>query len=282
MRVLLFGGAGQLGSEIRQCWGADVVAPTHAEADIADSVAVRNLVEPTYDLVVNCAAYHNVDACEAHPEEAFRYNAIAVGAIARLCAERSVDFLTISTDYVFNGNADRPYRETDAADPAQVYGVSKLAGELLVKQSGARAFVVRTCGVYGTGVSRTKGYTFIDRVLNQLRAGENVKVVSDVIASPTYAKHLARALWQLVQSETYGLYHAVNAGSVSWHEFAAEAALQAGIDRPIEAISASSWETNAKRPQYSALANERLDSIGIALPTWRDGIRAYLKDKEGS
>lgn len=281
MKVLLFGGAGQLGYEIRNRWLARVESPSHAELDIDNVSAVANALSSPYDLVVNCAAFHNVDACERQPEDAFRFNAIAVDRLSEACAERSIDFLTISTDYVFDGEGSEPYSEDACARPVQTYGVSKLAGEHLALRR-PRTYVVRTCGLYGLRASPTKGYTFIDRVLSQLRAGERTTVVSDVVASPTYAAHLADALWKLVQTKTYGLYHAVNTGPVSWYEFASEAAAQAGIAHRIEPISASQWTAPARRPRYSALANDRLGSLGISLPGWREGIAAYLQDKENA
>ena len=278
-RVLLFGGTGQLGTEIQREWNVSIHAPSHGELDIADAENLGRTLNDGYDLVVNCAAFHNVEACESQPSDAFNFNAIAVDRIARLCAGRGIDFLTVSTDYVFDGEAHAPYRESDQTRPIQTYGVSKLAGELLVLRRGMQAYVVRTCGIYGVNTSTTKGYTFIDRVLTQLRDGEHVRIVSDVVASPTYARHLARALWHLVQTKAYGIYHAANVGPVSWYDFAVEAARQAGIDRKIEPISASAWKTIARRPRYSALANEALAKLGITLPDWREGIADYLRDK---
>lgn len=278
MKVLLLGGSGQLGQEIRARWNAQIESPPHAAIDIGNQENISAAVVPSIDLLVNCAAFHNVDACERQPEDAFRINAIAVDRLSEACAARGVDFLTISTDYVFDGQASKPYGEDACPRPVQTYGISKLAGEHLALRR-PQTYVVRTCGLYGLRTSPTKGYTFIDRVLSQLRAGERSTVVSDVVASPTYAAHLADALWKLVQTKAYGLYHAVNSGPVSWYDFAAEAATQAGIGRQIEPISASEWTAPARRPRYSALANERLASLGITLPDWRQGIAAYLRDK---
>ena len=278
MNVLLFGGGGQLGSEIQRRWETDVDAPSHAEVDIAEENAIDRIIGKAYDLVVNCAAFHNVDACERQPDDAFRYNAVAVGRLAEACARKDVPFLTIGTDYVFSGDSDRPYGERACPNPIQTYGVSKLAGEQLALRY-PHTYVVRTCGLYGIRSSTTKGYTFIDRILSQLRAGEPASVVSDVVASPTYAGHLAEALWKLVQTKAYGVYHAVNPGPVTWYDFASEAARQAGIDRTIEPISASQWTAPARRPRFSALANERLEGLGITLPGWREGVSAYLHDK---
>lgn len=278
MKVLLFGGGGQLGSEIRRRWAVTIDAPSHAEADIGNANDVENVISSRYDLVVNCAAFHNVDVCERQPDDAFHYNAVAVDRIGSACAKNSIDFLTISTDYVFDGETSEPYAEDARPNPVQTYGASKLAGEHLALRRD-RTYVVRTCGLYGVRTSTTKGYTFLDRVLSQLRSGDRTTIVSDVVASPTYAVDLAEALWQLVQTKAYGLYHAVNGGPVSWYDFASEAARQAGIDRPIEPVSAAEWSAPARRPRYSALANERLARLGITLPDWRQGIAAYLRDK---
>jgi dTDP-4-dehydrorhamnose reductase len=279
MRALLLGGYGQLGTEIRRRWTDwTIEAPTHADVDIEDTSAIAAAMERDRpDLLINCAAFHNVDRCEAVPERALAVNAIAVDQMARLARDNHVEFLTISTDYVFDGLAKQPYEEGDAAHPISAYGTSKLAGELLVERLESQAYVVRTCGLYGERASTTKGYTFVDRVLAQARASEPVRIVADVVASPTFAGHLAEALMRLVRTRAYGLYHAVNPGPVSWYEFAREVLAQAGIDRTIEPISASEWKAPARRPAFSALANAKLAALGIELPGWQEGIAAYLR-----
>jgi len=281
MNVLLIGGSGQLGSEIRARWSGDrIVAPTHAQLDFEDTLAVEHAIDAAQpQLVVNCAAFHNVDACEAQPDRAFAVNALAVDRAAALCQVRGVAFLTISTDYVFDGRTSRPYTEEDCACPISAYGTSKLAGERLVLRREMTAYVVRTCGVYGLHASKTKGYTFVDRIINQARAGETARVVDDVIASPTYAGDLAPALRALVATGTPGLYHACNPGPVSWYDFARAALELAGVAESIEPISAAQWKAPARRPAYSALENARLQSQRISMPPWRDGIAAYLRER---
>jgi dTDP-4-dehydrorhamnose reductase len=281
VNVLLIGGSGQLGSEIRARWTRDrIVAPLHAQLDLADAASIeRALDDAAPELVVNCAAFHNVDICEAQPERAFEINALAVDRAAAMCAQRGIAFMTISTDYVFDGRSERAYTEDDCARPISAYGASKLAGEQLVLRRESKAYVVRTCGVYGLFASPGKGYTFIDRIIAQARAGEVVRVVSDVVASPTYAGHLALALRALAASGAYGLYHACNAGQVSWYDFARTALELAKIVHPIEPISATQWTAPARRPAFSALASPKLERLGIALPSWREGIAAYLRDK---
>ena len=280
MKVLLLGGSGQLGSEIRSRWtGDEIIAPSHRELDLEDAAALeRGLDRLQPELLVNCAAFHNVDACELEPERAFAVNALAVDRAAALCAQRDIAFLTISTDYVFGGDASLPYIEEDCPRPISAYGASKLAGEQLVLRRHARALVVRTCGVYGAHASKSKG-TFVDRVVAQARSGETPRVVNDVVASPTYAGDLAVALRALVDRGAPGLYHACNAGAVTWYDFARAALDLAGISQPVEPISAAQWKAPARRPAFSALANAKLDALGIAMPAWREGIAAYLRDK---
>jgi dTDP-4-dehydrorhamnose reductase len=282
MKVLLIGGTGQLGSAIRACWLSDeVIAPPHEELDLHDTSSIERAVEEiSPEIVVNCAAFHNVDSCEEQPEVAFSINALAVDRIAAICEVRDVAFLTISTDYVFDGRATQPYTETDCPSPISAYGASKLAGEQLVLRREMKAYVVRTCGVYGVHASKSKG-TFIDRVITQARSGENPSVVRDVVVSPTYAGDLAIALRELVASDKYGLYHACNVGPVSWYDFASAALELAGIAHPIEPILASEWKAPARRPAFSALANVKMDALGILMPPWREGIAAYLRDRPG-
>ena len=281
MRALVIGGSGQLGTEIARRWsGYDISAPSHAALDLGDAAAFEGAVERLRpDVVVNCAAFHNVDRCTAEPERAFAANAVAVGKAASICHQHGVLFVTISTDYVFDGQAREPYRESDAPNPISTYGVSKLAGEYLVALQQSRALVVRTCGVYGVLASSTKGYTFIDRIIAQARVQDPIRIVSDVVASPTYAGHLAEALQHLVAAGATGLYHVANVGIVSWFDFAVETLRQAGLTHPIEPIAAAEWRTGTRRPAFSALASERLGALHITMPSWQAGIAAYLSDK---
>ncbi len=281
MRVLLFGGTGQLGSEIARRWtDCAIVAPSSAEADVEDERAVAAaVVRHAPDLIVNCTAFHNVDVCQREPERAFAVNATAVERMARAARGANAAFVTFSTDYVFDGETERPYRESDEPHPLSQYGASKLEGERRVERLEMAAYVVRTCGLYGTRISSSKGYTFVDRVLERGRAGEPQRIVSDSFASPTYAVNLADAVRGLVGTKAYGLYHAAAEGAVSWFDFAAEALRRAGVDGPLEPISRQSWKPETPRPRFSALASERLAGLGIRMPTWSEGLGDYLRDK---
>lgn len=281
-RVLLFGGSGQLGGEIRRLWNnIEIVSPLRADADITDAAAVDALItEAKAGAVVNCAAFHNVERCENEPQNAFAANALAVNAMAEACARTGAIFVTISTDYVFDGELRQPYTEDDLAHPLSAYGVSKYAGELLTLRLQSSAYVVRTCGVYATRASTSKGHTFVDRILTQARSGEPVRVVQDQTVSPTYAPHLARALLQLLQSGAeYGLYHMVNEGAVTWFDFAREALRIAGVEHAIEPVSYKDWASRVRRPAFSALENVRLHANGITLPTWQEALAEYMHDR---
>ena len=280
-RLLLVGGSGQLGTEIRRGWTSwEIAAPSHAELDIEDGDAVDAFVaREKPDAIVNCAAFHNVDRCEAEPERALAVNAVAVERLARIARDNGATFVTISTDYVFDGTATVPYTERDCPRPQSAYAVSKLAGEQLVARLDSRALVVRTCGVYGVRPSASKGHTFVDRVIAQGRAKETIRIVNDVTASPTFAGHLAEALLALLESGATGLYHAANAGPVTWYDFAVEALRQAGVDHAIEPIPAASWKAPARRPAFSALDSGKLRALGFEMPGWREGIAAYLRLK---
>jgi dTDP-4-dehydrorhamnose reductase len=276
------GGRGQLGTEIRRRWsGVDLVSPSHADLDITDADALaRAVAECGADLVVNCAAFHNVERCEAEPHNAFAANTLAVNTMAERCAENGITFLTVSTDYVFDGTLGRAYTEEDRPNPLSAYAASKFAGELLVQRLQSKAYVVRTCGVYGTNVSTTKGYTFIDRIIANALAGEPLKIVRDQTVSPTYAGHLAEGLLKLVQADApFGLYHMVNEGPVTWYDYASEALRAAGIECEIEPVSYTDWPSRVRRPPFSALENAKLHALGITMPDWRSGIRAYIADK---
>ncbi len=283
LNVLLLGGSGQLGTEIRARWGGDAIfAPSHTDVNIVDGAAIARAVDShRADLVVNCAAFHNVDVCESQPAQAFAENATAVDTMAAICRQRDIPFVTISTDYVFDGSKNAPYGEEDAPHPLSVYAVSKLAGEFLVLRGDAKAYVIRTCGVYGAAASKSKG-TFIDRVIKQARSGETIRAVSDVVASPTFAGHLAEAIRSLVASGEYGLYHACNVGAITWYEYAKKALELAGVEGVVEPISASEWKVAARRPSYSALANRKLEALGITMPNWEAGIADYLREMRPS
>jgi len=279
-RVLLLGASGQLGTAIRQRWKeCQIVAPPHQTLKLEDHAEVRDAIEGSRpDVVVNAAAFHDVDRCEAEPGAAFEVNALAVRNAARLAREAGSTFVTVSTDYVFDGETTAPYAEDDAPHPLSVYGASKLAGEYLVDSLRMDALIVRTCGLYGEASAKGRK-SFIERLLSQAGGPQPFRVVADVTVSPTFAGHLADAIWRLLEKRCSGLYHTVDAGAVTWYDFAHEAVSQAGAAVVVEPIAAHQWKAPAIRPRFSALANAKLGRAGIAMPSWRAGIGAYLASR---
>lgn len=277
-RVLLIGGSGRLGTAIRRRWtDCEILAPSHAALPLeAGELLDDALRKMRPNVFVNAAAFHDVDRCEEECDRAFAVNAFAVGQAASLARKYDAIFMTMSTDYVFDGKTSRPYSEEAPPRPLSVYGVSKLTGEYLVDHAGGRAFVVRTCGLYGASSASARP-SLIERALKAADEGASLRVVDDVYAAPTFAGDLATTLRRLLETNAFGLYHAVNVGPVSWYEFARTALELAGTKATVEPIDARQWKTTAIRPQFSALENARLRALHIEMPSWRDGIAAYLQ-----
>jgi dTDP-4-dehydrorhamnose reductase len=279
-RIAIVGGSGQLGTALRAALaGREVVAPPRAETPLEDPDALARLLDETRPgVLVNCAAFHNVDVCERAPRDAFAINALAVEGAARACAERGVAFVTISTDYVFAGTLERPYREDDAVGPRTAYGASKAAGEFLARRHGARHLIVRTSGVFGTTGTSNKGYTLIEKVLRQAEQGEPTRMVADMVFSPSYAPHVARAIRDLIDAEAWGTHHVTNAGSCSWYEFVRTAFEKAGLGgAPLSATTYAALGNPTPRPMRSALENTTFARAGIApLPRWEAALEEFL------
>jgi dTDP-4-dehydrorhamnose reductase len=270
VRALVTGASGQLGRELVARLGDELAWAGGREAlDVTDERAVAELVARTApDVVFNASAWNRVDAAESEPERAFAANALAPRALALAARGAGALLVHVSTDYVFDGAATRPYREDDPAKPLSVYGASKLAGERHVLDSGVEALVVRTSGVLGRSGSAQKGGSFVDRVLAQARAGKPLRVVADQVFAPTVAGDLADALLALVRARARGLLHVTNQGSCSWHELATLALAAAGLALPVEKIAAADLALPARRPAYSVLDTSRCRGLG--LPPLRD------------
>ncbi len=284
MRVVIIGASGQLGSDLMRAF-ADVkpIGVDHKMFDIEMPSAISTmLVRHRPDLVINTAAFHNVELCETRPDRAFAVNALAVDGLAMQCAASGVALAHVSTDYVFDGTAHEPYPESAAARPLSAYGISKLAGELLVRRNLERAYVIRTSGLYGIRGSSTKGYTFIERILTTAERGDPLRVVTDITFSPSYTVHVAAAIRKIVETERFGTYHVTNAGQCTWYDFATEILRAAKLEAPVARTTSNEFPTLAKRPAFSALAHENMRSAGLdTVPDWRDGVAAYLSERSG-
>lgn len=284
-RVVVIGSSGQLGhdlvEELRAADGCEVITLDHSQIECSDAASARAALLPLKArAVINCAAFVRVDDCETQASEAFSVNAVGAFNVARSAAESGAKCVYISTDYVFDGAKDGPYVETDATAPVNVYGASKLAGEHLVRQAATDGLIVRVASLFGKSGARGKGGNFIETIVAKARRGEALKVIDDIRISPTYARDAARVIVQLLAVNATGIVHAANSGVCSWYEFAKTALELCQLTASIEAVPSAQFPTPARRAQNSALASARLRSeFKIAMPDWRDALRAYLREK---
>jgi dTDP-4-dehydrorhamnose reductase len=280
MKVMVIGSNGQLGTDLAQVLqNEELIALTHQDVDICESVGVRaTLRRYQPEVVLNMAAYHKVDECEANAEMAFAVNALGVRNLALACRECGCAVLHMSTDYVFDGRKGTAYAETDQPSPINVYGVSKLAGEYFIKYLLDRYFIVRTSGLFGVAGSSGKGGNFVELMLRLAREGRDIRVVDDQVLSPTYTLDLARQIKVLIQTERYGLYHATSHGACSWYQFAAKIFELAGLSPSLSPQTTAESGARATRPARSELENAALQRLGLdRMRSWEEGLAAYVE-----
>jgi dTDP-4-dehydrorhamnose reductase len=282
--ILLVGASGQLGTDLRRTLPQAALIPlTRTDLDITDPGAVeRALTAHAPGWVVNTAAFHRVDDIETKDaRQAFAVNAVAVDDLARACARRGTRLLHLSTDYVFGGGLPGPYAEDAQPAPLSVYGVSKLAGELLARQASPRHVVVRSSGLYGVAGSAGKGGNFVETMLRLDGEGKPIRVVDDQVLSPTYTADLAEAIAALLATDPPGgVYHLTNAGECSWFEFARHVFTLCGRTPKLVATTSAEYGAPARRPVRSVLRNTRAAALGVRpLPPWPQALEAYLRAK---
>jgi dTDP-4-dehydrorhamnose reductase len=234
-------------------------------------------------VVVNCAAYNFVDRAETEPQAAFLINVHSAGELARWCGEHGRKLVHFSTDYVFGLDARRrtPWTETDAPGPVNVYGLSKLAGEFLVRSRCPGHMIIRSCGLYGGHGSGGKGTNFVETMLRLAGQGKPLRVVNDQVCTPTFTRDLARAAAALLARGETGLFHVTNAGSCSWYEFAAAILELAGLHTPLVPISTAEYGAVARRPAYSVLYGEGIRRAGLGpLRPWREALADFLHQRQ--
>ena len=271
MRVLVTGANGQLGQELAEILperGYEVVALSRGELDVVDHGAVDRAVENhSPKLVVNAAAYTDVDGCETETETAYAVNALGPRNLALSCERRGCELLHVSTNYVFDGRAGRPYEPFDPPNPISAYGRTKLAGEEYVRNLSSRWYVVRSAGVYG------RGHNFVRTMLRVAKERDTLKVKDDEFISPTYARDLAEGIAEVIEAGLYGLYHLTNSGTCSWYEFSCEIFSLSGVEVEVVPIPASEYPLPAPRP-----ANGVLSALGSpSLRHWREALADYLE-----
>jgi dTDP-4-dehydrorhamnose reductase len=280
MRVLVLGATGMLGTDLLKEWRSDELIPAGSgEADLRDFAQLERLVGNVRpDWIVLSAAYTDVDGCERNPELAFAVNASGVENVARAARSFGARVFLVSTDYVFDGRADRPYETDDPVAPINVYGASKAAGEAALESGHSAWCIGRTSWLFGV-----RGPSFPDKILRAAETRPELSVVNDQIGSPTYTRDLARAIRDLVLKDARGIVHITNQGICSWFDFACEILLQSGRNSvPVLPISTDQSARPARRPNYSALSPSSLHAYGLRLRPWQEALKAFLQERQGA
>lgn len=277
-RVLVTGASGQLASFIVRAFDDyEVVAHTRATLDLADAVSVaRAVAEAAPAIVVNCAAYNDVDGAEARPLDALAVNAFGVRALARAAEAAGATLVHYSTDFVFDGSAVRPYEETDRPSPRSAYAASKLLGEWFAIEAPG-ALVLRVESLFGAPREWTGRRGTLGSIVEGLEAGRELRVFSDRVVSPTYCADAAAATRHLLETRAApGLYHCVNEGHATWEQVAREAARVMGVTPRLVPITMEEAGLRAARPRYCALHPGKLAAAGFPMPPWQDAVRRWL------
>lgn len=273
MRVLLTGANGQLGSALYKVFGYETVIPKDLpDFDLTRPNVEEEIIESAPDLIIHAAAYTDVDGAEREPDLAMMVNAKGTEQIARAAVRLGARLIYISTDYVFDGKQQIPYREEDSPHPINRYGFSKWKGEQAVLASGAKALVIRTAWLYGS-----VGRNFVKSIMQVAQREPVLKVVNDQSGCPTYAEDLAAAVASLARADVEGVIHVTNRGECTWYEFAQAIVREMGASCSVIPITTKQAGRLARRPSYSVLSPDRLASRGFALPEWSQALACFVK-----
>ena len=281
MKIAVIGATGQLGSDFVKVFGEEAIPITHKELDVVNMSDLKILKDISPDVIINTAAFHKVDRCEDEPEKTFKVNALGARNVA--IVNRDIDAINvyISTDYVFDGKKMKPYIEEDKVSPLNVYGVSKVAGEIFTRTISSKYYILRVASLFGVAGASGKGGNFIETMINKAKAGENIKVIDDMIMSPTYTRHVAEIFKKMLGKELpYGTYHVVNSGYCSWYELTKEIFKILDWEINVTPISSTDFKRKAIVPKFSALSNEKIKKNNIKIKSWKEALKEYLMEKK--
>jgi dTDP-4-dehydrorhamnose reductase len=277
VKLLVTGAAGMLGRDVMLAAGNaghDVVGFGRAELDVTDAAGLEKKLDlERPDVVINCAAWTDVDGAEESEQAAFAINGTGAGNVAAAAAKVGASVVYVSSDYVFDGAKGAPYVESDQPAPLSAYGRTKLAGEEATVAANKRHFVVRSAWLFGIG-----GPNFVETMLRLAASGNEVLVVRDQVGSPTYTWHLAYGIVRLIEGIEFGIHHMAADGQCSWYEFAREIFEQAKVECKVLSITTEEFGRPAPRPPFSALTSQR--EHAIRLPSWQDGLAGYLAQRQ--
>lgn len=291
MKILITGANGMLATQVitdlkrgytelgkipQNFIGAEILTTDVESLDITDKKSCEEYLEKNKpDIVINCAAYTNVDGCETNREAAFKVNALGSRNLAIACEKIDAKLVHVSTDYVFEGNEPTPRTEYDVANPISVYGKTKLAGEEFVKQYCKKSFIVRTAWLYGYN-----GKNFVKTMVRLCEERGGAKVVNDQRGNPTNAADLSHHILKIADTEEYGTYHCTGNGECTWYEFASEIARLAGYEGAMKPCTSDEFPTPTKRPAYSSLDNMMLRiTVGDEMRDWKEALKSYFENQ---
>ncbi len=287
MKIALIGVDGQLGTDINSYFtkkGIEIAGLVGLkDIDVCDykvSESILKKINP--DLLINTAAFHDVDLCEDEALSAFKVNVLGVKNLAMICREMDIPLMHFSTDYIFDGKKKKPYIEDDCARPLSLYGISKLAGEQAVQYILDRYYIVRLSGLYGhVGCTGKGNINFVELMIKMSDSKKEIRVVNDQVLTPTSTVDVAEKLFELIQIGKYGIYHMTNTGSCSWYEFACEIFRLMKLSTKVLPTTTEEFGAKAKRPHYSVLDNLNLRKIGLTdLRNWKEALRDYIKNRD--
>ena len=286
VKIALIGVEGQLGTDINSYFkkkGSEIAGLVGLrDIDVCDYGAGRSVLKKIGpEIVINTAAFHEVDRCEDDGLSAFKVNVLGVKNLALICKEMDIPLMHFSTDYIFDGKKNAPYIEDDCARPLSMYGISKLAGEQAIQYILDKYYIVRLSGLYGHKGSVGKGGTnFVELAIKMAAKGKEMKVVNDQELTPTSTADVVEKLFELIQTGKYGIYHMTNTGSCSWYEFACEISKLAKLNIKIMPITTGQFGAKARRPHYSVLDNLNLRKIGLAdMRNWKEALKDYIENR---
>jgi dTDP-4-dehydrorhamnose reductase len=273
MKILITGANGQLGHELanqyKEKYGIELILAGKLDLDISDVMAVHRFVNANKpDVIINCAALTDVDKCETEIDMAYRINTIGPKNLASAANQIGAEIVQVSTDYVFDGEINKPLTEFDKVNPQTIYGKTKLQGEILVRSHNPKHYIVRTAWLYGDGNN------FVKTMINLSKTNKTIKVVNDQRGTPTSAVDLARVIIKLVEDKNYGLFHCTCKGECTWYEFTKEIFRLKGIGTEVLPCTSDEFKRPAKRPEYSVLRNYMLElTTGDITRSWQEALK---------
>jgi dTDP-4-dehydrorhamnose reductase len=284
MKIAIIGANGQLGFDLVKSFKNtehEIVPLVHADIDVTDfklSCKVLKNIQP--EVVINCAAYVRVDDAEEFADKAFAVNALGTRNIALVCRELNPVLVHISTDYIFDGRKKQPYTEEDVPNPLNVYGNSKLAGEFFVRNILEKYYIIRSSSLFGAAGASGKGGNFVETIIKKARNKEEIKVVDDMIMSPTYTADAAEMIKNIIAKKLpFGIYNVSNAGQCTWYDFSKRIFETLDMQADLSSTKTNILQSKTRRPMFSPLINAKLKKHGLEMESWETALKNYLIEK---